>query len=742
MTILRKHISIILVSLGFILILISSIPLHIERLNKNSTEWIRGAAYNVANNFWGYWYFPDRKEVHLLRIFPEGLSILVNDETGKTAKGQFNLPGYKDSAGKPIKFISAMFCNAVDIDNDGVKEGIINANDSTSSYLISYTSKGVFSELYHENWPKPILNDIWDASFLVLGAGDFGNGIRLIISRITRFDKSCGRAVIVLDPINKTVEAQWEMGSVPMVNFGLLPIQDKHNNEFYITTNAVHNYTDYKGIPDTCAYLLDFKYKDGCWNMRKIYEANNVQMGKSVLAFPINDELQRRWIVSDSKNVFIVDDNGNVLSNKYEGYEGLCNLIGLLDENKDAIGDAVFISDKGKIVKARIKGSHLQVEKKFLNDEEYAIYGQKYHTACFYSDEKNVLFGLFSKGNLQFFNDNLEPLGKIKIDELGSNNFPSNTLHGRSNSYFICYDSIFQGKALAGRYDQLRIIDFKATPFKFYVMNYALPIFLIFGIGLIVYPVIVLLRLNKKHLSEKEKLYRTFDTAVKIFHRHPSDASLYLGLVFSDRWEIIQEDIRNKTEAVLNEIVKDIPHDTLREEVGLPKTGEERMKNLLTMRRVVLWHLAKGYRGFELLEKMHFKVDPKYQRLFLEAENILWRILEHPDFSHRHFNETDLISILIELQNRRLISVNNDPRRISGSIKESADGKKHGSFRLSQGGKEVELHFTGNDISIQYHSNLSPNFKTFLSEIGLSADNEPQKQNLFPEERLFVTSIN
>ncbi len=732
--------------LSLLLLFVSAAPFIGIYLRDLHSSLIGGQTEVRPADMWDLMVYADQPNVyHQLRILPEGLSIKVVDLKTRGSKKQINFDHLHSPTdpNQSLNFLSASFCPPVDIEGDSCLEGIVSANDSTTSYLISYnTQEHSYRLLFHAAWQNPIPCGIWDADLQVAGAADFGAGIRLIIILHTRRLDRSPREVIILDPQTGLIEVSWKIGAVPNARFGLLPPGGSSYNGFYLTTTCPYNGISAGGLNDSTGYLLVFNRTSTGWTM-DIPCKEDLPMGRGLDARPVVLSSGTHWLIANSDFSFIVDAKGNCTSNRLASNRLGVFIEEVSDQNRDGWTDAALLSNRQEVIALQIEGEkNLKVQYQWRMNNELRQLSAANRVFVIHNSISEELYALFGYNLRYIFLDHrLKPVGEISLPHFETLTAPSVTLQGRWCRTFVLPHSLTEGTILTGMYNRLIVSEYYPNLLR--RGGRAIFLILLFLCSTLFTGYLIFKTFTRLQRVEQTENLReiVFTRAIKAFHLKPSDVTLYMQTFITHRWKAIQDRVGRGTAEALTYLGKTVTHDSLREEVGLPAVGEERLVNLLILRRVVLHFLTQGVQGVALMHKLNFSIDPKYDRLAREAQVILDALKAdlQPERKLR-LNEDKLSDLLTALEKERRINHHTEPRRLSGELTSAATEHCCGTLRLVQGGREITLLIDGDTVNIAYHSKLSPPFTQFLSLIGLSPDEPLEKQILFPEEeQLFTT---
>jgi hypothetical protein len=272
-------------------------------------------------------------------------------------------------------------------------------------------------------------------------------------------------------------------------------------------------------------------------------------------------------------------------------------------------------------------------------------------------------------------------------------------------------------------------------------VDFSLLVIFILGILILVATATNNLKVLRYAIARSADSMQLLKKTMQIFRKKPSDVTLYMDCLYSDEWPEIQRRVEDGTTNVLNSLKLTHPHDSVREEVGLPMSGVERLVNLLVLRRVVLHFIARGQTGIQLLKKLNFQIDQKYVQLMNEAKTILKGVLDKLTSENKStLTELELREVVSDLEGRKRINDAPAPRRVFAEIQRNDDNSITGKIRLTQAGREIKVTVERNQTSPEYHSKLSPSFTNFMSVIGLSPEESLFNQPLFAEEAEYLTS--
>lgn len=720
--------------LGIVFILAACAPYSLDSIRKFNQKWITGESRNFTGDWWDAMYYPENDLVHLLRIRPEGVSVRLYELNKWSSRIQYDIGDIYESkySKRPVQFISGMFSNPLDIDGDGYKEGIVNLNDSSTSYLFAYDSSRNFTEILRDKCPFPLKDKAYDTNLFAYFAEDFGNGIRIVAARITRFS-GVPRKIYIINPDGMKVEASWEMGAVPFHTFNIIPGK-LLSQGFYVYTTITNNGQDFNGLNDWTRYLLTFKYDSTGWKMTKVLERQDKLQVKPVFTVKGNCWLTNDLSRDGNSQIYLVDDNENILSNVLTYNDVKLGLVEVADRNQDGYSDNALLSGLTSIYEIKIfSDQHLEEMGKADTGEN--IRGIKSYSAPENSGAKYII-GCLSDLGAKFYNDKLNVIGDIPFIKVYLDNIKhSNTYHGNYLRDEINFRSYFNGEIIYSRFGFINLINFHPQVITGRY-KYLIPIlFVIIGIIILLFSYIKLLK--KHHHLEEREYHRTetLKTASIIFRRHPSDVNLYMEYFLSDKWDHIQKQVISGTEAILQNLKLEIPHDNLREEIGVPKSGEARLTNLLISRRIIIHFLKQGNREFDLINKLNFTIDAKYKGLITETERILEFIRQDEILKDKDtLTEAELKDSLRQLEKSRHIAVNAGIRKIYYKIDSRSNDKICGSIRVSLDGKEVKQRFDNGNVDTVYHGKYSPSFTEFMALIGLDPEKDFSEQILFAEE--------
>jgi hypothetical protein len=752
----RKFDTASLLLMGLLVIFVSSVPFILKYLHDASADLIESRAVLRRDQFWDFMLFEDRpEECHLLRLQPEGMSVHIRDLESNVLLRGFDLFGLRDpeKPNRPIHFTSAGYSPPTDLNGDGSLEALVVGNDTASSYLIAYDAHDSARIIYRADWIAPIPDSLWQGYLEVRGATDFGKGLRLVLTLNTRYQGD-PRRVIILDPQSGQIETSWAMGAPPSGRFGFLPGNNHKNTGFYLTTQATCNGNHLGDLSDSLGYLLTFIDTPDGWKMEVVY-GDSIRHGCSVDARPVNLSSGPGWMISNSDTCFIQNERSERISNAFFGNTTTY----LIEETSDRDGDGstdlaivtgmnriylLSIADNGSLkITAELPTSHPLI----------SFFWQRVYPRKLGSSAANFLFYLTQDWVLHFLNNESQEISAIQVPEIGSQQFSSVTMHGRQRRTFLRTQGTSEGLFVYGGYGKLVVTRFSPALNKTTAGAYLLAGLYLMGTLLCGWSAWRLVRCCRQERrdyqdqlatlqNELAKVHQTHDDrtevislAAKAFRRKPSDVTLYMDQFVSGNWQSLIEKVKVRTAEELDNLNRPGPHDSIREEVSIPMRGEERLISLLTHRRIALHFITQGMTGNDLMKKLNFTLEEKYDRLIRDGKAILQAAKREvqPNQSFK-LTPATLKPILAELEKARVISDGAIPRRLSGELTRDGSGVYHGSLKLSQGGKEIQLTIMDGIILHTFHTNLSPAFSEFLALIGLSAEALLNEQVLLPEE--------
>ncbi|RJP75307.1 MAG: hypothetical protein C4524_11910 [Candidatus Zixiibacteriota bacterium] len=748
---------------GVALVLVSGAPFIVRYLEEIPRHRIEGRADLRPKQAWDFMLFEDRpEECHLLRLQPEGMSVTVRRLKDNLLLRQANFFTLRDPSvpEKPLRFTSASYSLPLDLDGAGALEALVTANDSTSSYLITYGAGDSARILYRADGPPELADSLWQGSLEVRGAADFGRGKRVVATLITRYQGD-PRRVIVLDPATGRVEASWDLGAAPKYRFGFLPPGNGHKSGFYLTTQATCNGNAQGGLADSLGYLLTFHCRPDGWDM-EVTCADALVHGRSLDARPVSLPSGPGWLVANSDTCFILNQHGERVSNAFYGNTNCYSVEAVFDRDGDGFTDQALVCGWDRIYLLKISpDGHLQIildwvsPRPFVNFSQQRIFLQ--HDA---SGRITFLACVTQDWVLRFINAEGRQIGAIPLPEFTPAAFPSATEHGRQLRGYLRPGGSADGLFIYGGFGQVAVVNYQAAINPTSAGGLILAGLFALGMLLSGGSAARLLRLRSRecagHREELAAMRRELDQsrgqearraaahelAVKVFRRRPTDANLYLEHYLNDQWPALQEKVEAVYSTALDDLKRPVPHDSIREEVGIPLKGQDRLINLLALRRITLHFLAQGAAGNELMQALNFTIDPKYDRLIRDARAILAAAQRNLEPGRTlKLSETGLKPVLAELEKSRVIPEAAAPRRLSGELSREADGALRGSLKLVQGGREIQLLIHDGQITHAWHSNLSPAFSEYLALLGLSAETPVSEQLLFPEEQAWLGSL-